>query len=195
MELPSISLTVIALIRVAIGFILLIAGISKVLMGGDRFSKAIRAYELLPSWTAEFLAKWLPRLELMVGTLLIFGLWTKLVAAASVWLLGIFIAAVSVSLLRGKDINCGCFGRVTENMSWRIAVRNAVLLILSLLVYAHSGGVATADSWLRQQFSNTGWPVSLMRIAATFVTVGPVMGVAMILRLQRVRQRLRLSIS
>ena len=135
-------MVMITLIRLLIGSILVIAGLAKALMNGDRFYKTVVAYDLLPSWIAKLFAKWLPWLELAMGTMMIFGIWTRLVAAVSMGVLGIFAIAVCVSLFRNKDINCGCFGRISEKVGWRVVIRNIVLLILSLLVYTHKGGVA-----------------------------------------------------
>lgn len=192
--LPTISLPAIALARVLTGFILLIAGMAKALMNGDRFSRAVLAYELLPSWAAKLLANWLPWLELAVGTLLVIGLWTKLVALVSMWLLAIFAVAVTVSLLRGKEIGCGCFGGHAQKMGWRVAVRNIVLLILSLVVYIHNGGMATLDSWLIQHFGYGIWPLPLLRFAVTFLAIGPVIAAAAVWKSQRLSRKPQSSI-
>jgi uncharacterized membrane protein YphA (DoxX/SURF4 family) len=168
---PTLSLAI-TFVRMIIGFILLSAGTAKILMNGDRLSRAIRDYELLPTWAAGLLAKWLPWFEVALGTLLIFGIWTRSVAAASAFLLIIFILAVIISLLRGKDIDCGCFGRNAQKVSWRIATRNAMLLILLAIVFVKEGGSATVDAWLGWHFGSTAWLLNFLRLASACLSIG-----------------------
>jgi uncharacterized membrane protein YphA (DoxX/SURF4 family) len=71
---------------------------------------AVRAYEVLPIWLANFLGIALPWLEVGFGILLIIGVAVRLSAIVGGGLMLLFIAAISQAWVRGLSIDCGCFG-------------------------------------------------------------------------------------
>jgi len=71
---------------------------------------AVRAYELLPPDLVGPVATALPLVELVLGTLLLVGAFTRWVALASAVLLVVLMAAVAQAWARGLSIDCGCFG-------------------------------------------------------------------------------------
>lgn len=80
------------------------------------FAKIVYHYRLIgPNQTlgylpANTLAVTLPWVEVVVGALLITGLWRREAAAIASGLLAAFLVAVSLALLRGINLeNCGCF--------------------------------------------------------------------------------------
>ncbi len=94
--------------RIAVGLVFLLYGFDKILEPGD-FARAIANYRLLPDALVNPLAVLLPWVECMCGMLLLTGQWTRSAALLSALLLSVFLAAVSITLFRGLDINCGCF--------------------------------------------------------------------------------------
>lgn len=95
--------------RLLLGGILLYAGFTK-LNDGWRFAEAIANYRILPAQANQFLALTLPWLEVVLGLLLVLGLWLRAAAGlASLLFLG-FSVAVIAALVRQLDISCGCFG-------------------------------------------------------------------------------------
>jgi len=95
--------------RVLLGGILLYAGFTK-LNDGWRFAEAIANYRILPAQANQLLALTLPWLEVVLGLLLVLGLWLRAAAGlASLLFLG-FAVAVIAALARHLDISCGCFG-------------------------------------------------------------------------------------
>jgi uncharacterized membrane protein YphA (DoxX/SURF4 family) len=71
---------------------------------------AVQAFDVLPAGAVGVVAAALPFVEIALGVLLLAGLGTRLVAAASLLLLAAFIAGVAQAWARGLSIDCGCFG-------------------------------------------------------------------------------------
>lgn len=74
------------------------------------FAEGIANYRMLPAQANQLLAVTLPWIEISCGLLLLAGLWTRAAAALSGGLFLTFSIALGVALLRGLDIECGCFG-------------------------------------------------------------------------------------
>jgi len=76
----------------------------------DAAVRAVRAYQLLPEALVRPVAWGLPFAELVLAVLLAVGLATRLAAAGSAVLLGLFMVAIAAAWARGLQIHCGCFG-------------------------------------------------------------------------------------
>jgi uncharacterized membrane protein YphA (DoxX/SURF4 family) len=119
-----------------LGGVFLVAGGLKVI-DPQSAVEAVRAYRLLPT-SLETLVGWgLPFVEIALGLLLLAGIATRMVAAASAVLLLIFIGAVASAAARGLSIDCGCFGGGGEVAPGQTAygveiVRDVGLLLLAL---------------------------------------------------------------
>lgn len=122
------------IIRLFLGFVFIYAAITKI-SEPEGFSQAIYNYKLLPLFLVNILAIILPWIELTAGVLLIFGISVKENSAILNGLLIIFIIAIVISLFRGLDINCGCFGTVDGSKVGLIKIlENIGLLILGYLL-------------------------------------------------------------
>jgi len=131
--------------------VLLAAGYVKLRENHSGLLRAILAYDLLPLLVARLLAHWLPWLEVCIGVLLITGLLIQSAVVASFGLLTVFTGAVILALWHGKDINCGCFGKMKQlggrrALSWRIVYRNLFLEFLLLFVFAERGHALSTGS-------------------------------------------------
>lgn len=168
----SLYLTILlVLIRLLVGGMLVLAGLLKLKAGPHWFLQQILAYDLVKGKMAWWLAWWLPWAEILCGVMLIAGLFTQLVAVFSFALLWGFTAAVISTFLRGKPVDCGCFGRKTNTTSeqarWTVAYRNITLMGLLIATYCFAPKLAV-DTWLSAslyQLEKTsliqGWLVAL----------------------------------
>jgi uncharacterized membrane protein YphA (DoxX/SURF4 family) len=95
--------------RLILGGVLFAAGWLKIFTPA-KSQMAVRAYEVLPIWLANFLGIALPWLEVGFGILLIIGVAVRLSAIIGGGLMLLFIAAISQAWVRGLSIDCGCFG-------------------------------------------------------------------------------------
>ncbi len=95
--------------RLVLGGVLLAAGVLKV---GSLESSAlsVRAYQILPWDLTGPVGYALPLIEIVLGLLLIAGLFTRWAALAGSLLMLAFIIAIASVWARGISIDCGCFG-------------------------------------------------------------------------------------
>lgn len=97
------------LARLVLGGALLYAGATKV--GFPQASaRAVQAYQILPFEVAKYVGYVLPAAELLMGVLLVVGLFTRPMAALGTLLMVAFVIGISSAWARGLTIDCGCFG-------------------------------------------------------------------------------------
>ena len=97
------------LARLILGGVVLVAGLLKVARP-EVSARAVQAYQLLPFDLATYVGYGLPVLEVVLGALLVLGLFTRTSAAVSGVLLVAFIIGIASAWARGLSIDCGCFG-------------------------------------------------------------------------------------
>ncbi len=129
--------------RLILGFIFIYAGMEKI-SDPEGFAKAINNYKLLPFSFANMAALILPWIEVIVGILLIFGIKVKENAFIISSLLCIFIIAIAISLFRGLNIDCSCFGTVGgSKVGVEKLLENSLLMLLGIqLVYFGGGSIS-----------------------------------------------------
>jgi uncharacterized membrane protein YphA (DoxX/SURF4 family) len=94
----------------------LIVGVVELLAGLSKFSdpagnvRAVRAYRILPESIVPTVGHALPTIEIVIGSLLILGLFTRAMGIVSGLFFLAFIIGISSAWARGLEINCGCFG-------------------------------------------------------------------------------------
>lgn len=121
-------------IRLFFGFVFIYASVTKI-SDPEGFAQAIYNYKLLPLFLVNILAIILPWIELTTGILLLFGVSVKENSVILNGLLVIFIIAIIISLFRGLDINCGCFGTVDgAKVGLQKILENIGLLILGFVL-------------------------------------------------------------
>lgn len=98
--------------RLILGGVLLVAGAIKV-VDFPASVLAVRAYKLLPYEPIDLNTVFgygLPVVEVLVGVLLILGLFTRACGAIGGLLMAMFIFGISSAWARGMSLDCGCFG-------------------------------------------------------------------------------------
>ena len=122
-------------LRSALAALFLFAGIAK-LADPAEFTQQIVNYQLVPWPVAACFAVFLPALELCLGVCLLLG---RLESGALLWvaiLLATFTGALLSAMVRGLDIDCGCFGRAVETTGTIFPfVRNLGLLLVTGLLW------------------------------------------------------------
>ena len=121
------------LIRVFLGVILGWAGVVKI-HDPEAFIKIVKAYNLLPEGLVVLWGIFLPWIELVTGIFLFSGLWHKSAVLSSFGLFFVFSTAVSINILRGADIACGCFGFNDTNL-YVVLLQDLVLLLCCYFLF------------------------------------------------------------
>jgi uncharacterized membrane protein YphA (DoxX/SURF4 family) len=97
-----------AAVRVGLGGIWIVAGALKVADPAQSVT-AVAAYRLMPTSLAHLVGWGLPFAEVVLGLLLMAGLFTRWSAVASGGLQLIMLAGLMSAWARGLSIDCGCF--------------------------------------------------------------------------------------
>ena len=99
---------VILLSRFVLGVIFIYASIDKII-DPISFSSTIDNYHISPYSLNNIAALVIPWLELIIGTFLIFGIFINGSSFIAILLLLLFIFILTQALLRGINVDCGCF--------------------------------------------------------------------------------------
>lgn len=137
------------LTRLVVGGLLVTAGVAKLSSTPAWRLVWLLSYQLLPprSWVIRSMAWAVPAAEITIGVIFLAGAFGSGGAVAAGVLLVIVTAAVVSGLVRGLEISCGCYGRLGDLISWRVVVRNLVLVAMAAAVAAHGVSTASAGSW------------------------------------------------
>jgi uncharacterized membrane protein YphA (DoxX/SURF4 family) len=131
--------------EVVLGAVFIAAALPKI-ADPPGFAHMIYNYRMLPGGLVNFLALWLPWVELFAGICLVLGVWRRGAATVVSVLLILFIAAIGFNLLRGHAVDCGCFdvksaGKTRDQLlrdMWWVLARDVGMLALTLVSLAAS---------------------------------------------------------
>lgn len=125
----------IPLLRGLLGLIFLIAGVTKLVPPDHRllFEMAVSAHGLLSPEMVIWAGWGIPLFEIVLGVLLLGGIWPRFAGTASFLLLGLFFGVMMSAYLRGIQAYCGCFGFGEQISQWTL-VRDGALVALALIV-------------------------------------------------------------
>lgn len=132
--------------QVAVGAILLIAGIAKGSAVGD-FEFALARQGWLPRGAVASVARLVILAEVAAGACLLVGILTVPAAGVASGLSAGFVATVVAMLVRGKRDGCACFGDETEQASILTLLRALVIgaSAISVLTLTQAGVVTPTE--------------------------------------------------
>lgn len=110
------------------------------------FILVVLEYRVLPPSLGRLYARLLPGLELLVALLLLSGTLVRLAAAAASALFVSFVVGVGVNMVRGRDLDCGCFGK-GRRTGVGLLLQDSALLAASLALAALAGGWVRFAPW------------------------------------------------
>jgi len=127
---PYLSLV----LRLYMGYVFIHASASKIHYPAE-FAESLGAYQILPYWAVNFMALFMPWLELTCGLFLILGLKSKVVSSIIASLMVVFIFAILINIIRGAPISCGCFENVDHPIGWQDIARDVSWLALTIQIF------------------------------------------------------------
>jgi uncharacterized membrane protein YphA (DoxX/SURF4 family) len=122
---------ILLVLRLVVGGIFLWAGIIKI-FDPLEFAQGIANYRVFPRVITFFLALVLPWLEVLCGVFLILGMFRNASALLVSCLLAGFLVIITSAILRGLDIDCGCFGGLSQKADYKLILTDSLLLFFSL---------------------------------------------------------------
>ncbi len=128
------------MLSVLLGLVFLASSLPK-LRSPKGFMLRVLEYRILPAPLARTYARLLGPIELLLAVLLLTGAAIRLASAVACGLLLSFIFAIAVNLIRGRDIDCGCYGSGSRRrISWRVLVEDAALVVTAGITAWLAGG-------------------------------------------------------
>ena len=110
----------------------------------------IPQYELLPHQLATAYGWTLPPLEILIGALLVLGIFLKMSSVIGGLVTFSFIIAKVSALIRGLDIAiCGCFGPAVPLLSVYSLAIDFVMLALAFQIFFHRGEFLALGPWIK----------------------------------------------
>jgi uncharacterized membrane protein YphA (DoxX/SURF4 family) len=129
---------VLLVFRFVLGGLFIYAGVVKVLDPLD-FAQNIRNYRLVGQALSFAAAVILPWIEILAGAFLIAGVWRRGAALVITGLLVFFIVLTAVTMLRGLDVDCGCFGSLSRKSGWSVILEDLGMLAMGLALLLSPG--------------------------------------------------------
>jgi putative oxidoreductase len=129
--------SILRVFRFVVGGVFIWAGLLKILDPLE-FSQNIANYHVFSRDLSFLTALVLPWLEVLCGILVIFGIFRPASSFLLSGLLGVFLILITVTIFRGLDVDCGCFGSIGRHVDYRLLLTDIVLLYLTLNIFVSS---------------------------------------------------------
>ena len=135
--------------RIALGVVFIISGAGK-LPELAEFVQEVEDAAVLPHALATVYGNALPLVEIVIGVLLILGLFTRFAAAIGGLLSISFMVGNSFRIHRGLYGECGCFGAIAslQFSTWEALIIDCVLLVMVIQILVHKGEFLSLDSMI-----------------------------------------------
>jgi len=120
-------------------------GMTGILELRDRsgFRRAVRHYRILPRSLADLYAATVPFIEIAVAIISAIGIFVEIGGLVASLLLASFAIAICINILRGRNLDCHCFGNfIRARASWYTLTVDLLLIVpsaflLSCIFYQH----------------------------------------------------------
>ena len=123
-----------AALRIVLGGVFLYAGGLKV-ADPSAFAGSVAAYKLLPTFGNYLVASTLPWVEVLCGMLLISGYRLRAGAILILLMNLVFAVALTSAIVRGLDIDCGCFKQGGPKTSpWIALLRDLAFIAVTVIL-------------------------------------------------------------
>ena len=124
------------IVRFVLGAIFIAAGIPKIL-DTTSFAGVVYNYHLLPDILINVFAITLPWAEVIIGGMLILGIWLPGAVVLYNLLIIAFISALVFNMARGLDVSCGCFSTDSEDIIDMGTIFRDILILCASLYLAY----------------------------------------------------------
>jgi len=143
------------LFRILLGLIFLFAGIAKI-SDPVRFIFTLREFDLFSEAVIPFMVLYLPWLEFILGLFLILGLLYRASAFLLACLNTMFAIAILTVVVRGMEIDCGCFGmfadvlKIPDSADIKAIIRNVIFIGISVYIFIVKKTLFSLENYLKK---------------------------------------------
>ncbi len=132
---PAMKKYLYIVIRIGLGLVFVYAGILKI-RDPNAFAGSVAAYKILPYGLNYLVAAVLPWVETVCGLLLVVGYRARAAACIVIAMNLVFMAALASTIVRGLDIDCGCFRQGgAKTPAWMAILRDVLFLAAAIFVF------------------------------------------------------------
>ena len=124
-------------IRYVLGLVFIWASWHKII-SPDQFALILYGYDVFPGVLINFLAIFIPFLELVAGGSLVTGLYKRSGLLLILLMLAGFCIIIGFNLLRGHTFDCGCFSygqSSSAGAALGLLIRDFIMLVAGLLLW------------------------------------------------------------
>ena len=123
-------------LRLLIGFLFLQASFDKILAPA-KFAQVIYNYHVLPVELVNLCAIFMPWFEAFIGIALIFGIWVETVSLLMSLLTAGFTLLIISAIVRGLNIECGCFSLDEQGslVGWKRVVEDLFIVAAGIIIF------------------------------------------------------------
>lgn len=145
--------------RIFMGGIFTLAGLAKI-ADPISFYSTLMGFRILPDFLLNFMAVYLPWLELLLGLSVLLGILYTTGALMIAAINTIFALAIISVILRGIDIDCGCFGlfsdllHIPDKADGTAVVRNLIFTGMSYYIFHVKASAISLEKYLRKRGGN-----------------------------------------
>jgi putative oxidoreductase len=123
--------------RFVVGGVFIWAGLLKILDPLE-FAQDIANYHVFSRDISFVIAIVLPWIEVLCGVLVILGIFRATSSLVLSGLLVAFLALITATILRGIDVECGCFGSLGRRVDFLLLLTDSILLYLTMNIFVSS---------------------------------------------------------
>lgn len=136
---PSWLIAVGWIARLIVAGVFVVAGVIK-LLDPAAFAQDIANYQAFPWWTWNLAAAVVPVVEILAGLAVLTGFKRRAGTIVLGSLTIAFLGLIASVMIRGIDLNCGCFGEATDAsaVGWPLVFRDLGLLVAIVAAYLPS---------------------------------------------------------
>ncbi len=102
-----------------------------------QFAVAITGYQIVPEQYIFPVARYFPWVEIALGLIVLSGFKIRWSSVAAAGLMLFFITLLSITLYRGIDTNCGCFG-FADRITWKTLLRDGSFFVPAMFLVIQS---------------------------------------------------------
>lgn len=141
--------------RIIIGGIFLVSGLAKI-SDPVRLIFTLRDFKLFPEIIVPFTAIYLPWLEFILGLLIIVGLLYRTSSLMLACLNFIFMLAILSVIVRGIEVDCGCFGlladmlKIPDMADMKAVIRNLIFIGMCIYIFRTKKTAISLENYFKK---------------------------------------------
>ncbi|MBN2279975.1 MAG: DoxX family membrane protein [Candidatus Marinimicrobia bacterium] len=125
----------IGFLKIFLGMLFLYAAIDKIVFPAS-FAEVIYHYRLVPLGFLNISAIIIPWIEIGIGVLLLLDVWSEVASFILILLTFAFVVMIASAMVRGLNIECGCFSLDSHNsfVGWKRIIEDLLMIAGGCLI-------------------------------------------------------------